>query len=98
MDVFWKTSMSFSAPSNGAGLFLALPKKRRKRLGTGDGGLDNIVLSRLPCASRAKRAGANSAIHGLEHARLAPAWRCDARHRPRRRFFAPLTAIHGLRP
>jgi len=42
-------------------------------------GFGNVVLPQLPCASRAKRAGANSAIHGLEHPRLAPAWRCDAR-------------------
>jgi hypothetical protein len=76
--------------------FLALPKKGRRRLGAGGGGLGNIVLPRLPCASRRSRAGANSAIRGLEHARLARAIGCDARHRQRRRSVLRRPAIHGL--
>ena len=37
-------------------------------------------VSAVPCATRHPRAGANSAIHGLGHARLAPAADCVARH------------------
>jgi hypothetical protein len=48
-------------------------------------GLDNVQLSRLPCASRAKRAGANSHVPVLGHSRLAPAWRCAARRHARAR-------------
>jgi hypothetical protein len=40
------------------------------------------VLRTVPCAARRPRAGANSPIHGLEHARLSLAPNCAARRRP----------------
>jgi hypothetical protein len=76
------TSVSFSAPSNGAGYFCFGKSSQNhcaEHAGCGD-----ILSPQLPCASRAKRAGANSAVHGLKHARLAPACRCDARRHARR--------------
>ena len=45
----------------------------------GHAGFGNVMLPKLPCASRAKRAGANSAIHGLEQSRLSPEADCVAR-------------------
>ena len=80
------TSLSFSAPSHGAGPFLALPKKGRRRLGAGGGDLDNILLSRLPCDARRTAAAPNSHIHVLGHAALAPPFGCASRHRQRRRL------------
>ena len=40
------------------------------------------VLRTVPCAARRPRAGANSPIHGLEHARLSLAPGCAARRWP----------------
>jgi len=50
-----------------------------KTIGAGHDGRANIRLARLPIASRAKRAGANSHVPVLIQSRLAPAWRRDAR-------------------
>ena len=53
---------------------------------------------RLPCAACRPRAGANSPIHGLEHARLALAPVCAARRRPRARKIKSSVSepsIHG---
>ena len=41
-------------------------------------GFGNVQLPKRPCAAYAKRAGANSDIHVVEHSRLAPAWRIAA--------------------
>ena len=70
--------------------------KVAKTISAGHDGLANIRLARLHCASRAKRAGANSHILVLKQSRLAPAWHCDARRHataPEAHFD---TAIHGL--
>ena len=71
-------SVRFRSPQRRAGHFLFRQKVAKDHCAEHDG-LNNILLFRLPCASRAKRAGANSHIHVFKHARLAPAWRCDAR-------------------
>ena len=42
----------------------------------------SAVLRTVPCAARRPRAGANSPIHGLEHARLSLAPGCAARRWP----------------
>src|SRR5690348_7706109 len=56
-----------------------LSGKVTKAICAGHDDLANVRLARLRCASRAKRAGANSHIPVLRQLRLAPAWRCDAR-------------------
>jgi len=81
--------MSFSAPPHGAGYFCF--GKSSQSHWRRHAGLANIRLARLPCASRARRAGANSHVHVLGQSRLAPAWRCDAR----RHATAPELAQHG---
>jgi len=71
--------------------------KVAKTIARGHDGFSNIVLPKLSCASRRSRAGANSHLPVLEHARLSRAIGCDARRHARRWKAHPLTAIHGLR-
>jgi hypothetical protein len=63
-----------------AGYFLFRQKVAKNHCASHTG-FGNIVLPKLPYASCAERAGANSHIPVLGHSRLAPAWRCDARRR-----------------
>jgi len=58
--------------------------KVTKAIARGHDDFDNFLLPKLPCASRRSRAGANSHLPVLEHARLSRAIGCDARRHARR--------------
>src|SRR5690348_16698553 len=74
-----------------------LSGKVTKAIGAGHDGLANIRLARLPIASCAKRAGANSHVPVLGHRALLPlgAAMLGVMRRRRRAHFD--TAIRGLR-
>jgi hypothetical protein len=90
------TSLSFPAPSHGAGHFL-FRQKVAKDHGARGGGRTYVVFVRLPCDARRTAAAPNSHIHVLGHAALAPPFGCASRRRQRRRLSLRRPAIHGLR-
>ena len=67
----------------------------------GHAGFGNVVLPQLPCDARRSRAGANSAVPGLGHARLARAIGCASRRHATTRFllrWRPSVALFGASP
>jgi len=63
----------------------------------GHDGFSDIMSLKLPCVARRARAGANSGIHALQHARLSRALDSATRRHATALLIASPPAIHGLR-
>src|SRR5580765_2022690 len=71
-------SKSFHSPFGRASYFLCSCRESKQRDTPPTPHLARAARE-VPCASRRRRAGANSRIPALGHARLSPAAACDAR-------------------